>query len=102
MNNRSQETALKDGLPCFKAQHIPQLRVQQKRERCFPRVGVYSMIAHSALGCGDIFVDLFVDAKLRKSEVDLVLMEQSLERENKLSDVVIAGMGVTSCVWNMR
>ena len=43
------------------------------------------------LGSGDIFLVLIVGAELRKSELDPVLMEKSLERDIKLSHVVIAG-----------
>ena len=35
----------------------------------------YSMIAHSALRCGDILIVFFVGVQLRRSELDLELME---------------------------
>ena len=54
------------------------------------------MMVHSALGCGDI---LFVGVKLKISELDVVLKEQSLDIDIKLSDVIIAGTSsYTSCV----
>eukprot|EP00579_Thalassiosira_antarctica_P016626 CAMPEP_0201945966 /NCGR_PEP_ID=MMETSP0903-20130614/54176_1 /ASSEMBLY_ACC=CAM_ASM_000552 /TAXON_ID=420261 /ORGANISM="Thalassiosira antarctica, Strain CCMP982" /LENGTH=111 /DNA_ID=CAMNT_0048489053 /DNA_START=615 /DNA_END=947 /DNA_ORIENTATION=- len=68
----------------------------------------------------EIFLVLFVGAKLRQSELDLVLRQESLERDVKLSHVITAGTpaysgiesnsnafvsGTTSysrCVWDIR